>query len=33
MKSVFRRPLIPTEKEINSNPMARSSKLRVAQKL
>jgi len=33
MKSVFRRPLIPTEKEIKSNPMARSSKLRVAQKL
>ncbi len=33
MESVFRRPLIPTEKEINLNPMARSSKLRVAQKL
>jgi len=33
MKSVFRKPLIPTEKEIKLNPMARSSKLRVAQKL
>ncbi len=33
MKSVFRKPLIPTQKEIKINPMARSSKLRVAQKL
>jgi len=33
MKSVFRRPLIPTREEIELNPMARSSKLRVAQKL
>ncbi|RLC05592.1 MAG: 16S rRNA (cytosine(1402)-N(4))-methyltransferase, partial [Deltaproteobacteria bacterium] len=33
MKSVFRKPLIPTQKEININPMARSAKLRVAQKL
>jgi len=33
MKSVFRRPLIPTKEEIELNPMARSSKLRVAQKL
>jgi 16S rRNA (cytosine1402-N4)-methyltransferase len=33
MKSVFRRPLIPTQEEIKINPMSRSSKLRVAQKL
>ena len=33
MKSVFRRPLIPTREEIELNPMARSSKLRVAQRL
>ena len=33
MKSVFRRPLIPTKEEIELNPMARSSKLRVGQKL
>jgi len=33
MKSVFRKPLIPTQKEIDINPMARSAKLRVAQKL
>ena len=33
MKSVSRRPLIPTREEIELNPMARSSKLRVAQKL
>ncbi len=33
MKSVFRKPLIPTKKEVELNPMARSSKLRVAQRL
>ncbi len=33
MKSVFRKPLIPTKKEIEANPMARSSKLRVAEKI
>jgi 16S rRNA (cytosine1402-N4)-methyltransferase len=33
MKSVFRKPLIPTKEEIEFNPMARSSKLRVAQKI
>ncbi len=33
MKSVFKKPLIPTKEEIEQNPMARSSKLRVAQKL
>ena len=33
MKSVFRKPLVPTKEEIDVNPMARSSKLRVAQKV
>ncbi len=33
LKSVFKKPMIPTQKEINSNPMARSSKLRVAEKI
>ena len=33
MKSIFRKPLIPTKEEIALNPMARSSKLRVAQKV
>ena len=33
MKSIFRKPLIPTKQEIEANPMARSSKLRVAQKV
>ncbi|WP_299980168.1 16S rRNA (cytosine(1402)-N(4))-methyltransferase RsmH [Desulfobacula sp.] len=33
MKSVFRKPLVPTKEEIALNPMARSSKLRVAQKV
>ena len=33
MKSVFRKPLVPTKKELEINPMARSSKLRVAQKI
>lgn len=32
MKSVFRKPLIPTKEETKINPMARSAKLRVAQK-
>ena len=33
MKSVFRKPLVPTKEELEINPMARSSKLRVAQKI
>ena len=33
MKSVFRRALVPSKQEIESNPMARSAKLRVAQKI
>jgi 16S rRNA (cytosine1402-N4)-methyltransferase len=33
MKSISKKPLIPTKEEINENPMARSSKLRVAQKI
>ncbi len=33
MKSIFKKPLIPTKEEIEFNPMARSSKLRVAQKI
>ncbi|MBU8911662.1 MAG: 16S rRNA (cytosine(1402)-N(4))-methyltransferase RsmH [Desulfobacterales bacterium] len=33
MKSVFRKPLVPTKEEITLNPMARSAKLRVAQKV
>ncbi len=33
MKSIFKKPLIPTKKEIELNPMARSSKLRVAERI
>ena len=33
MQSVFRKPLIPTKEEIELNPMARSSKLRVGEKI
>lgn len=33
LKSVFKKPLIPTLEEINLNPMARSAKMRVAQKV
>jgi len=33
MESIFRKPLVPTKEEIALNPMARSSKLRVAQKV
>jgi 16S rRNA (cytosine1402-N4)-methyltransferase len=33
MKSIFRKPLIPAKTEIELNPMARSSKLRVAEKI
>ncbi len=33
LKPVFRKPLIPTKEEVKSNPMARSAKLRVAQKV
>jgi len=33
MKSISRKPLIPTKEEIELNPMARSSKLRVAERI
>ncbi len=33
MKSIFRKPLIPAKEEIVSNPMARSAKLRIAEKI
>ncbi len=33
LKSVFKKPLIPSLEETNSNPMARSAKMRVAQKI
>ncbi len=33
MKSVFRKALVPSKEEIDRNPMARSAKLRVAQKV
>ncbi|WP_457553737.1 16S rRNA (cytosine(1402)-N(4))-methyltransferase RsmH [Desulfobacula sp.] len=33
LKSIFKKPLVPTKEEINFNPMARSSKLRVAQRV
>ena len=33
MKSVLRKPLAPTKEEIEANPMARSSRLRVAQRI
>lgn len=33
MKSVFRKPLTATEQEIAANPMARSAKLRVAERI
>jgi 16S rRNA (cytosine1402-N4)-methyltransferase len=33
IKSISKKPLIPTQAEIDVNPMARSSKLRVAEKL
>ncbi|MBQ6938135.1 MAG: 16S rRNA (cytosine(1402)-N(4))-methyltransferase RsmH, partial [Clostridia bacterium] len=33
VKTVSRKPLIPTEKEINENPRARSSKLRTVEKI
>ena len=33
LKSVFRKPLIPSLEEINLNPMARSAKMRVAQRV
>ncbi len=33
MKSVFRKPLVPTKEEVKINPMSRSSKLRVAQRI
>lgn len=33
MKSVFRKPLTATRQEIEANPMARSAKLRVAQRI
>lgn len=33
MKPIFRKPILPTPEEIASNPMARSAKLRVAEKI
>jgi 16S rRNA (cytosine1402-N4)-methyltransferase len=33
LRSILKKPLIPTQAEIDANPMARSSKLRVAEKL
>ncbi|MFH2093831.1 MAG: 16S rRNA (cytosine(1402)-N(4))-methyltransferase RsmH [Pseudomonadota bacterium] len=33
LKSVFKKPIVPTQQEIEANPMARSSKLRIAQKI
>ena len=33
MKRVMKKPLVPTREEIEANPMARSSKLRVAEKV
>jgi 16S rRNA (cytosine1402-N4)-methyltransferase len=33
IRSILKKPLIPTQAEIDANPMARSSKLRVAEKL
>ncbi|MCD4743419.1 MAG: 16S rRNA (cytosine(1402)-N(4))-methyltransferase RsmH [Desulfobacteraceae bacterium] len=33
LKSVFKKPLIPSLEEINLNPMARSAKMRVAQRV
>ena len=33
IKSVSRKPLVPTDKELEDNPRARSSKLRVAEKI
>ncbi len=33
LKSVFKKPLMPSIEEINSNPMARSAKMRVAQRV
>ncbi|WP_417294985.1 16S rRNA (cytosine(1402)-N(4))-methyltransferase [Ellagibacter isourolithinifaciens] len=33
LKVVTRKPILPTPEEIESNPRARSAKLRVAQKL
>ncbi|OQY51005.1 MAG: 16S rRNA (cytosine(1402)-N(4))-methyltransferase [Desulfobacteraceae bacterium 4572_89] len=33
MKFLFKKPLLPTKEEVMANPMARSSKLRVAQRI
>ena len=33
LKSIFKKPLIPSKKEIQLNPMARSAKFRVAQRI
>jgi len=33
LKSIFKKPLTPTQEEIDFNPMARSAKMRVAQKV
>ncbi|HEY0433904.1 MAG TPA: 16S rRNA (cytosine(1402)-N(4))-methyltransferase, partial [Chitinophagaceae bacterium] len=32
LKAVFKKPLVPAENEMNSNPRARSAKMRVAEK-
>ena len=33
LKSVYRKPIVPGEDELNNNPRARSAKLRVAEKV
>lgn len=33
LKSVFKKPILPTPEEIRKNPMARSAKLRIAEKI
>ena len=33
LREVFRKPVVPSQEEIDSNPRARSAKLRIAEKL
>jgi 16S rRNA (cytosine1402-N4)-methyltransferase len=33
LKVITKKPIVPTEKEVERNPRARSAKLRVAEKL
>jgi 16S rRNA (cytosine1402-N4)-methyltransferase len=33
LKSVYRKPILPSEEEIENNPRARSAKLRVAERV